>query len=129
MNKNDNSTNRILVIDDDYDIRELFKDLFEDFSVNIDTADSGEAGLKMIAENNYNLIYIDINLPGMNGLDVLKGAYNIQPDANYIIISGYLTEDLTEQALKSGAHGYIYKPLSIKDIISTAMRFITLSET
>jgi len=125
-NLNQKMPAEILIIDDEESICEFFKDLFEIYNVNIDIELSGTSGLKKISRKNYNLIFLDIMLGDVNGIDLLKAIKQRSKETKIIMISAYLTEQMIEKALKNGADGYLYKPISVRDILAVSMRWIKL---
>ncbi len=115
----------IIVIDDDGSILEFFKDLFDEMDIIIDTETDGMTGISSILENKYELVFLDVMLRDMNGLDVLKAVKSaFKEDIKVIMISGYLTEEVIENALSFGADGYLYKPLSVMDVLSKTIKYI-----
>lgn len=118
----------ILIIDDEESICEFFTDLFDVYNVKIDTELSGTSGLQRALKNRYDLIFLDVMLGDMNGIDVLKAIKLDNADTKVVMISAYLTEEIIEKALKLGADGYLYKPVSVRDIVSLTLRFIELAQ-
>lgn len=114
----------VLVVDDDGGVCEFFQDLFEEMDIRVDVARSGTAGLRQVISGQYKLIFLDIKLGDRNGLDVLEGIRKVDNDVKIIMISGYLTEENIERALKSGADGYLYKPLQVRDIMAQTFRHV-----
>lgn len=131
MNREKALSNRktyVLVVDDDEGVGEFFKDLFEEMDIKVDIATSGTAGLNSAKAGEYKLIFLDINLGDISGLDVLEGIRKDNKDVKIIMISGYLTEVNIERALKTGADGYLYKPLQVRDIVSQTFIHVPLGE-
>ncbi|MCH7732030.1 MAG: response regulator [Candidatus Marinimicrobia bacterium] len=118
----------ILIIDDEESICEFFTDLFEIYKVEIDVELSGTSGLQRARKNRYDLIFLDVMLGDMDGIDVLKAIKLNNSDTKVVMISAYLTEEIIEKALKLGADGYLYKPVSVRDIVSLTLRFIELAQ-
>ncbi len=114
----------IIVIDDDESILKFFRDLFNEMDLLIDTETDGMTGISRILEKKYELVFLDVMLRDMNGLKVLKAVKSAYNDIRIIMISGYLTEEIIEQALSYGADGYLYKPLSAMDVLSKTIKFI-----
>lgn len=114
----------IIVIDDDESILKFFRDLFNEMDLLIDTETDGMTGISRILEKKYELVFLDVMLRDMNGLKVLKAVKSAYSDIKVIMISGYLTEEIIEQALSYGADGYLYKPLSVMDVLSKTIKFI-----
>lgn len=101
---------RILVIDDEKFIRMNLKNIFDGEGYSVDFRENGESGLKALLENDYDLAFLDINLPDSNGLDILKKIKIDQPNLLVIIITGFASIESAVSALKLGAYEYIKKP-------------------
>lgn len=120
----DTNTKSVLVIDDEKNICDFFVDLFNEYGIHVEVALNGRAGLEKALKNTYSLIFLDVKLGDVNGLDVLKKIKETDKSKKVIMISGYLKEPVIEQALKYGANGYLPKPISVRDVISMAFRFV-----
>lgn len=118
----------ILVIDDERSICDFFIDLFDEYGIEIDVKTTGASGLKQALDHPYALIFLDVKLGDMSGIDVLREIKKKQPGTRVVVISGFLTEDLIEEALQLGVDGYLYKPLAVRDIISMAIRHTDLDQ-
>jgi len=116
----------ILIIDDEINICEFFTDLFNMYKIKIDTALSGASGIKQSSEKMYSLIFLDVMLGDMNGVEVVKSIKQNSPETIVIMISAYLTADVIEEALKNGADGYLYKPVAVGDILSVTQQHIEM---
>ncbi len=106
----------ILVADDDKIIRQLFKRAFGEKNYNIYTAKDGYAALRKAKEKPFNLLIMDLKMPGINGVDVLEEVKKNNPHIEVIIITGYPTVELAVEAIKMGAFDFISKPFDIKRI-------------
>jgi DNA-binding response OmpR family regulator len=105
----------ILIVDDEKEIVELLKDRFivKGYSVNI--AYEGKKALELIKSNSYDLIFLDHNMPGLTGLELLRHIKNNNLKPKIAIITGY--EEIDEFFMKGrGADEYLTKPLKMKDI-------------
>lgn len=101
----------ILLIDDDKDFRKEFKEFFFDYTV-LEAKDGSEA-LKILNKINIiNLVILDVKMPGLKGTQVLTEIKKINPHLYTIILTGYSSEDVAIEALKSHADDYIVKPLN-----------------
>lgn len=121
----------ILVIDDEPGIRTVLTDILEDEKYTVITAGDGFEGLSILKDNNIDLVILDIWLPNMGGIDVLKEIKAEYSDLEVIIISGHANIDLAVKAVKLGAFDFLEKPLSLEKIItvvSNAIRFETLKK-
>ena len=108
----------ILVIDDESEIREGLEALLssEDFLVTL--AESGEVGLRKLSENPYDLLLLDVSLPGSNGLELLRDIRTRDPHLAIILITAYGSIDMARAAFKSGAQDYITKPWSNDELVA-----------
>jgi DNA-binding NtrC family response regulator len=100
----------ILVVDDDPDIREVIKDRLESMGYEVSTAADGRECLAVLAKQVPHLILLDIEMPGLNGLDVLKELRNREIDIPVLMITAYGTVERAVQAMKAGAYDFIPKP-------------------
>jgi len=122
---------KILVIDDEEFIRINLKDIFTSEKYSVDLASLGKKGLNTIKTNQYDLAFLDINLPDMNGIDVLKEIKKIEPDLLVIIITGFASVESAVNAIKLGAYDYIKKPFkadAIKLITKLALETQSLKK-
>lgn len=100
----------ILVIDDEEFIRMNLKNIFESDGYNVDLCENGSSGIEALNKNDYDLAFLDINLPDSNGLDILRQIRSEQPNLLVIIITGFASIESAVKALKLGAYEYIKKP-------------------
>ncbi len=111
----------ILVIDDEPGIRATIKDVLEDEGYKAMLAEDGPVGLNLLARESVDVVILDVWLPRMGGIDVLKAIKADHPAIEVIIISGHATIDMAVNAVKLGAFDFIEKPLSIERLL-TAVR-------
>lgn len=109
---------RVLVVDDEADMlwmlqRNLNKDMKD---VEILAAESGEQALSILSDKQVNLVISDINMPGMNGLDLLVEINNRYPDTGVIIMTAYPSNTFENQAMMNGSLRFIEKPFDIKEM-------------
>lgn len=115
---------RLLVIDDDIHVCRFIKDLSEDIGMEVVTCIEGARGVELALTNSFQLILLDLRLNDHDGIDILKILKAASITSKIVIISGYLTDQLIKEAMDLGADGYLYKPLSIRDIISKAYQLV-----
>ena len=100
----------ILVVDDDPDIQEVLSDRLESLGCRVSVASSGQEGLDLLDRASPQLILLDINLPDMNGLQVLREIRRRREDVPVVMITAYGTIERAVQAMKEGAYDFIPKP-------------------
>jgi signal transduction histidine kinase len=107
----------VLVVDDDLGPRESMRMILKPLH-NVFTAEDGEAALRMIQEKDIDLVTLDIKMPGMSGIDVLKEIKKINPNIEVIIVTGYGTLKTATEAMRFGVNNYITKPYNLNEITS-----------
>lgn len=115
---------RILVIDDEEIIRWLFKETLEDNGYHVMTVVDGTEALELVRSWNFDLIFIDLKMPGMNGAETFRRIRQINESLPIVIITGYPMSDLMEQALEQGPFGVMKKPFNALDIQRSADSFL-----
>jgi len=118
------STAKVLVIEDDEVLRQLLIDVLSDQEYHVEAAETGEDGLRTMEQDVFDIILLDINLPGMDGMDVLRLAPARQPDAQVVMMTAFGTVDTAVEAMKQGAFDYINKPFSTDELLLTITRAI-----
>ena len=108
---------KILIIDDERAIRSTLKEILEFEKYNVDDAENGVEGLKMAMSNNYDLIFCDIKMPKMDGVEFLDEKIKNEIFCPVIMISGHGNIETAVQALKKGAYDYIEKPLDLNRVL------------
>ncbi|RLB26310.1 MAG: hybrid sensor histidine kinase/response regulator [Deltaproteobacteria bacterium] len=116
---------KILVIDDEKRIRDgCFKILIKENCL-VEMAESGEMGLKMLAEKHYDIILTDLMMPGIGGMEVLAKVREQHPDSVSIVITGFATLEHSIEAMKKGAFDFIPKPFTpdqLRVVVSKAVK-------
>src|SRR6516162_11078220 len=111
---------RILIVDDEPGIRQSLKGVFEDEGFSTETVSTGEDCLRKLDEDSYDLVLLDIWLPGIDGLETLRKLREKSPQTYVIMISGHATIATAVSATKLGAFDFIEKPLSLEHTLLTA---------
>jgi DNA-binding NtrC family response regulator len=106
----------ILIVEDETIMRESLRDWLTDGGYEVETANEGEQALKAIAERDFDLVLLDLRLPGKNGMEVLQEGRQIRPNLKVVIITGYPSVDTAVQSMKQGAVDYLPKPLNLDDL-------------
>lgn len=113
---------RVLVIDDELGIREGCRRALTPYGFQVEVAENGPAGLRMLRESHFDVLLLDAMLPGMSGLEVLEQVRRQYPDLICIIITGYATVELAIQAIRQGAHDFIAKPFTAEMLLQVIHR-------
>ena len=124
---NQNSVNvavNILVIDDDKTICSLFKDTLEETGHTVTTVSESSKGLELVKDGDYDLVFLDIMMPKMDGAKLLRQIRVLQPQLPVTIITGYPDSDLMTMALTSGPFGVMSKPFCGSDILSAVNTYL-----
>lgn len=106
----------ILVVDDELSIRESFSLILEG-KYKVLLAASGEAALKSIVDQKIDMVYLDIRMPGLDGLETLKKMKEIDPDLEIIMVTAVIDVNKASQAIKLGARDYIVKPFDVDSVL------------
>jgi diguanylate cyclase (GGDEF)-like protein len=114
----------ILIIDDDINLKKTLSDILKLNGYEIVTAKDGREGLALFAENPVNLVLIDLGLPDIPGIKVLKKIKSEHPSTEAIILTGNATLDSAIEATNSGAFSYLLKPYDIDQLILNVRRAI-----
>jgi signal transduction histidine kinase len=107
----------VLVIDDELGIREGCRRALTPLGHNVDVAETGATGLRKLRERPFDLVLLDLMLPGMSGLEALDRIHEIDPDIVVIIITGYATVEAAVKTIKKGAYDFISKPFTSDDLV------------
>ena len=109
---------KILAIDDEKNIRHLIRNELTLEGFGVTTAKSGEEGLKLIDERNFDVVLLDIRLPKMNGIEVLRNLRQKSPQTQVIMITGYGDIQTAVESMKLGARDYITKPFKLSELLA-----------
>jgi DNA-binding NtrC family response regulator len=113
---------KILVVDDESKIRESFSDILSLEDFDVDTAQNGEEAINLIQDDFYDVALIDLNMPKVDGMEVLKYLVEHSIDTIGIILTGYATIRTAVEAMKAGAFDYLAKPVKMEEVIMVINR-------
>lgn len=108
----------ILVVDDQIGMLETFTDILEDKGFRVQTAEDGFSAIEKTKENAFDLIFMDIQMPGINGVQTFRELKKSNSQAAVVMMTAYAVEDLIEEAISEGAYAVVYKPFDIEKIIN-----------
>jgi DNA-binding NtrC family response regulator len=114
---------KLLIIDDERSIRNALKDILQDEGHEIELAENGKQGLEMASQQAYDLIFCDIKMPEMDGMEVLaalKSGKDMEPiEGQIVMITGHGDVDTAVVAIKAGAFDFLQKPLDLNRVLIT----------
>ncbi len=103
---------RILIVDDEPIVREAIHDWLVDAGYGVTTARTGEEALEIVARQDFDLVILDVRLPGKTGIRSLQEMKETKPGIKAIIITAYASPELRTEAMKLGAIDYLSKPIA-----------------
>jgi light-regulated signal transduction histidine kinase (bacteriophytochrome) len=107
---------RVIIVDDEEYIRLSLSELLLYIGFEVATAANGEDALRKLAENRFDIAFMDIKIPGMNGVELLGRVREKYPDVSVIMMTGYATVENAVEAVKLGAYDFLKKPYDIEEI-------------
>lgn len=119
---------RILVVDDEKNIRLTLGQTLEVVGYQVETAVNGEDALKQLAVGVFDLILLDLRMPGMDGIEVLKQIVEQRPETRVIVVTAHGTVDTAVEAMKIGAVDFIQKPFAPQEIRSLVAQVLDPSQ-
>ncbi len=116
------NSNKVLVVDDDDIVRLSYERSLKaaNCDVEVETVLNGEDALKAMERKSFDVVLLDLRMPGMDGMTVLKSIRRDWPASGIIVITGYPTIETAKEAIRLGACDYLAKPVSPADIVSAA---------
>ena len=115
---------RLLVIDDDPTVRSLFEATLKEQGHTVVTASTGAKGIQHVKQQDFDLVFLDLKLPDIDGAEVFRELRNIMPSLMVTIITGYPDSEMMERAMKQGPLGVMNKPFGDSDIINAVNTFL-----
>src|SRR5512135_1171553 len=122
---------KTLVVDDEIGICKSMEMILVKEGYEVTTANRGDSALSLMSDNNFDIIFTDLRLPDMSGLDILAYSKSRSPNTQVIIITGYATIETAVEAIKKGAYDYLTKPLTpdtVRIISQRALEKVALQE-
>ncbi len=107
----------ILIVDDDLAARRPLAELFGRLGYRATEAASGQKALECLASQHFDLVILDLKMPGMDGTEVLEKAHPLAPDTVFIILTAYATLTSAIAGVRHGAFDYLLKPSPVKEIV------------
>ena len=118
----------ILVVDDEEAIRLLFKATLEELGHRVIVAENGLEGLELVKQQDFDLVFLDLKMPGMVGDDLFGRIKAIKPRLPVTIITGYPDSGMMKRAMAQGPFGVMGKPFGESDIIMAVANFLHVTQ-
>jgi len=105
---------RLLIVDDEEKVRKYLSSLLRKRGYHVDTAPEGTSALEMVNQNDFDLVLLDVIMPGPNGLEVLQEIKRRKPNTEVIMLTGNASVNTGVEGMRLGAFDYLLKPLDLK---------------
>jgi len=115
-------TPSILIVDDEFSVRDSLEQWFRKDGYRTGNAENAHQALDRIRDNNWDVVLLDIRMPGMDGLELQKRLHELKPQLTVIIMTAYASVESAIEALKSGAFDYITKPIDPDELSQLVKR-------
>ncbi|MDO8682036.1 MAG: response regulator [Armatimonadota bacterium] len=110
--------NKILIADDEKGIRDLFVEALERHGFTVLAAKDGREAVDIIKKGGVSTAFLDIRMPGLNGIDALREILEISPDTQVVMITGHYEDSTVEEALRRGSFLCLMKPFKVRDVLA-----------
>ena len=121
----DNGQINILIVDDLHSMRMTLGGILEDEGYSVMTAEDGYHAIEAVGQRQFDIIFIDIKMPGIDGVQTFREIKKIDPDAAVVMMTAYSVEELFREAMEEGAYAIIYKPFDINMVIAIIEELLT----
>jgi len=118
----------ILIIDDEATLRHTLARIFQHAGFDVTTAANGQEGLALLAQHSFDMVYLDIRMPDMDGMEVLKTIHAKLPDTPVVLFTAQPDLNSAVEALRHGATDYLLKPLQPNDLIARTQAILVRKE-
>ncbi len=119
---------KILVVDDELRIREQFSEFLKEKGYDVTTAANGQEAIKKIDAEFFDVVLIDLNMPKVDGMTVLRHLVQNEPESIGIILTGYATIKNAVEAMKAGAYDYLAKPVKLEEVLVVIQKAVELRD-
>jgi CheY-like chemotaxis protein len=114
----------ILAVDDEPIVLDVFRKILVLDGFSVDTVESGAEALGLVQRRDYDFVFTDLKMPGMSGVDVVKGVKQLRPDVDVVVITGYATIESAVETMRDGAVEYVQKPFTVDELTQFARRLL-----
>lgn len=107
----------ILIVDDEHEFLELMSNRLQKRGFTVSTAANGEAALELIGQRSFDAMVLDVKMPGIDGIEVLRRVKEMRPGMPVLLLTGHASIEAAMTGVESGAVDYLLKPVPINDLI------------
>jgi CheY-like chemotaxis protein len=115
---------RILAVDDEPIVLDSFRKILVLDGFSVDTVETGPEALGLVQRRDYDFVFTDLKMPGMSGVEVVKGVKQLRPDVDVVVITGYATIESAVETMRDGAVEYVQKPFTADELTQFARRLL-----
>jgi CheY-like chemotaxis protein len=115
-----NKGSKVLVVDDLKNMRHTLGGILEDEGYHVVTAENGYQAIESVKGTHFDVIFMDIKMPGMDGVQAFSEIKRLDPKVTVVMMTAYDEKDLAEKALSQGARTCLYKPFDMEQLLSLA---------
>jgi two-component system chemotaxis response regulator CheY len=108
----------ILVVDDEQIVRDFFRDVALSLGGSVETAEDGDVAVEKCKDNHFDIVFMDMRMPHMNGLAACKAILDMDPTTKVVMMSGYSEDKMMDEAISSGAIAKLSKPFELRAIVN-----------
>ncbi len=116
---------RVLIVDDNIGLLTTMSLILRHVGYSVITAKNGQEAIECVKRNNLQIIFMDIKMPGKNGVDVYKELKRIIPKVPVVMMTGYSRDDLVQEGIEAGVNKIIFKPLDMDHVINLIKEVVT----
>lgn len=114
----------ILAVDDEPVILDALRKVLTLDGFSVDTVESGPEALGLVQRGNYDFVFTDLKMPGMDGVEVVKGVKHLRPDIDVAVITGYATIESAVETMRDGAMDYVQKPFTAEELVAFVRKLL-----
>lgn len=111
----------VLIVDDDETVRRSYSAILAGSRCDAQMAPDGDQALRAMEQQPYDVVLLDLRMPGLDGMSVLKSLKEKWPDSEVIVITGYPSVETAKEAVRLGAYDYLAKPVGPEDVIGATL--------
>ena len=111
------NTERILIVEDNQDLADSLKQGFEEEAYTVSIANSAEHAFSELEQTDFDILFMDVQLPGMDGINAMTNILESNPEIRVVIMSGYKIETLLAEAVNRGAVSMLQKPFAVEQAL------------